>query len=80
MAAIDELAGITLMDESKDITPKSLEELEMWACAWYIESISAGFVSTSYYPNTTTVDRLRGYFNAGLSPAEAAHACFRGVH
>jgi hypothetical protein len=68
------------MDESKDVALKSLEELETWACAWYIESINAGFVSISYHPDTATVDRLRAYFNAGLSPAEAAHACFRCVH
>jgi hypothetical protein len=68
------------MDETKDVAPRSLGELETWARAWYIESISAGFASISYHPDIATVDRLRGYFSAGLSPAEAAHACFRCVH
>jgi len=62
------------------VAPESLQELETWAGASYMESINAGFFVTSYHPDTATVDRLRGYFNAGLSPAEAVYACFRGVH
>jgi hypothetical protein len=68
------------MDESKYLAPEDLRELETWAIAWYEEAVKAEFIGTSYHPDTATLGRLRGYFKAGLSPAEAAHACFGGKH
>jgi hypothetical protein len=68
------------MDEPKYVTPENLRELERWACAWHSEAVKAEFISTSYHPDTATLDRLRAYFKAGLSPAEAARACFDGKH
>jgi hypothetical protein len=69
-----------MMDESKYVTLENLPELESWACAWYDEAVEAEFNRASYHPDTATLDRLRGYFKAGLSPAEAVHACFGGRH
>jgi hypothetical protein len=68
-----------MMDEAKYVTLEYLRELETWACAWYDKAVEREFISASYHPDTATLDRLRGYFKAGLSPAEAAHACF-GKH
>ena len=68
------------MNESKYLAPEDLQELETWACAWYEEAVKAEFIGPSYHPDTTTLDRLRGHFKAGLWPAEAAHACFGGKH
>jgi hypothetical protein len=68
------------MDESKCETLADLRELERWACAWYDEAVKAGAIGASYCPDTATLDRLRGYFKAGLSPTEAALACFGGRH
>jgi hypothetical protein len=68
------------MDGSKYATRASLRKLEAWACSWYDEAVEAEFINASYHPDTATLDRLRGYFKAGLSPAEAVDACFRGRH
>ena len=69
-----------MMDESQFITIETLWKLETWACAWFDEALEAKFISTSYSPDAATLDLLRGYFRAGLSPAEAAQACFGGRH
>jgi hypothetical protein len=55
-----------MMDESQYITLDTLWKLETWACAWYDEALKAKFTSTSYSPDAATLDRLRGYFKAGL--------------
>ena len=69
-----------MMDKSQFIMLDTLWKLETWACAWFDEALEAKFNSTSYSPDATTLDLLRGYFRAGLSPAEAAQACFGGRH
>jgi hypothetical protein len=68
------------MDDSNYLAPEDLPELEAWAIAWYEEAVEAEFIGASYHPDTATVGRLRDYFKAGLSPAEAAQACFGGKH
>jgi hypothetical protein len=68
------------MDCSGYETLAHLRELERWTCAWYEEAIKAGTIGASYFPDTATIDRLRGYFSAGLSPTEAALACFGNRH
>jgi hypothetical protein len=68
------------MDESRYETLTSLRELERWACAWYDEAVKAGAIGASYCLDTATIDRLRAYFKAGLSPTEAALVCFGNRH
>ncbi len=57
-----------------------LRTLNDWTQAWYDQAIAADFIHPPYHPDTDTIDRVRGYFNAGLSPAEAAQACFGHKH
>jgi hypothetical protein len=54
--------------------------LEMWAYARYDYAIEAGFIHPPYFPDSLTVERMRAYFHAGLSPADAACACFTCKH
>jgi hypothetical protein len=56
------------------------QELDAWACAWYDVVIAENFARLPYHPDALTIRRLQGYFHAGLSPAEAAEACFGGKH
>lgn len=69
-----------MLDESKPLTPEYLRELEVWTCAWYDEAIVANFVRPPYHPDEKTIERLRGYYHAGLSPTEAVEACFGRMH
>jgi hypothetical protein len=68
------------MDEPECETLARLRELERWTCAWYDEAVKAGAIAAAYSPDTEMIDDLRGYFRAGLSPAEAALACFGSRH
>jgi hypothetical protein len=68
------------MDESDCETLARLRALERWTCAWYDEAVKAGAIGVAYSPDTATIDHLRGYFRAGLSPTEAALACFGSRH
>lgn len=68
------------MDESNYLAPEHLRQLEAWATAWYDEAVKAEYIGASYHLDTVTVGRLRDYFKAGLSPAEAAQAYFGGKH
>jgi hypothetical protein len=70
----------TSMDESECDTLKHMRELERWTFAWYDEAVKAGAIGAAYSPDTATINRLRGYFRAGLSPTEAALACFGSRH
>lgn len=67
-------------NESESITLEYARELEMWTCAWYDEAIAANLMRPSYHPDATIIKLLQGYFRAGLSPAEAAYACFGRRH
>jgi hypothetical protein len=55
-------------------------ELHRWTAAWYEEVVEAGFIRPSYEPDDETISRLYAYFNAGLSPTEAAQAVFGTKH
>jgi hypothetical protein len=69
------------MDKSEYETLAHLRELERWTCAWYDEAVKAGTIGASYSPDITTIDRrYLCYFRAGLSPTEAALACFGTRH
>jgi hypothetical protein len=65
---------------TKDVPFEDFQELRAWACAWYDKAIEPEFISADYRPDTATLDRLPRYFKAGLSPAEATHACFCDKH
>jgi hypothetical protein len=59
---------------------EDFRELETWACAWYDCAVAARFVRPPYCPDSVTLEHLRGYFHAGLSPMDAAYACFLNKH
>jgi hypothetical protein len=69
-----------MSDESKYVSLICAQGLDQWTRAFYGEAVEAGFIRPHYYPNPVTIKPLRGYFNAGLSPAEAALACFGRKH
>jgi hypothetical protein len=54
--------------------------LDQWTRVWHGEAVDAGFIHPHYHPDSVTTKRLRGYFDAGLSPTEAAQACFAYKH
>jgi hypothetical protein len=62
------------MDDLTDPTTEYIRALETWVCVWYEEALDAVFVTASYRPDVEIVDRLRGYFRAGLSPEDAVQA------
>lgn len=73
-------SGITGMDDVENEMLEHLWALKRWTCAWYDEAIKVGAIGASYSLDTATIDRLRGYFISGLSPAEAVLACFSRRH
>ena len=75
-----ELLEITMFNESKYVSLIYEQGLDQWTCAWYREAVEAEFICPPYYPDPATIRRLRGYFDAGLSPADAAEACFGRKH
>jgi hypothetical protein len=75
-----ELLEIFMFDESKYVSPIYAQGLDQWTRAWYAEAVEAAFIRSHYRPDPATIKRLRDYFNAGLSPAEAAQACFGLKH
>ncbi len=69
-----------MLDEPKRFTLEDVQEFSTWTYAWYDHAIAMNFVHPPYHPDDTTICRLRGYFDAGLSPTEAAEACFGRKH
>lgn len=55
-------------------------ELRAWISDWYDCAIASGFVRPPFRLDGATADRLEGYFNMGLTPAEGAAVCFGPVH
>ncbi|TCK36712.1 hypothetical protein B0G84_5725 [Paraburkholderia sp. BL8N3] len=53
--------------------------VEQWTLALYDELVLAGFIRPPWFPDDRTATRMRGYFEAGLAPAEAAQAMY-GTH
>lgn len=66
--------------ESQTLSVEYQLELYSWAAAWYKEVVDAGFIDPAFEADDETVRRLRGYFDAGLSPFEAAQAIFGDKH
>jgi hypothetical protein len=69
-----------MLCESQLLSVDDQLELHRWTAAWYDEVVEAGFIRPAHEPDNATVSRLHGYFNAGLSPTEAAQALFGGKH
>jgi len=69
-----------MLNESEYVSLIDEQSLDQWTCAWYREAVEAEFICPPYYPDPVTIRRLRGYFDAGLSPADAAEACFGRKH
>ncbi|CAB4051881.1 hypothetical protein LMG9964_05561 [Paraburkholderia phenoliruptrix] len=69
-----------MLKKSEPIALEYLMELELWTCAWYDEAVAANHVRPPYHPDARVIERIRRYFHAGLSPAEAADACFGMTH
>jgi hypothetical protein len=55
-------------------------DLYAWTNAVYENAVGARFIHSPWQPSNATIRRLHGYFEAGLSPAEAAYACFSLKH
>jgi hypothetical protein len=51
-------------------------DLRAWATAVYEKAVGEGFIREPWEPEMAIVRRLEAYFHTGLSPAEAASACF----
>jgi hypothetical protein len=69
-----------MFDEPNDISPLYAQTLKQWTRAWFDEAVEAEFIRPPYHPDTAAISRLRDYFHAGLSPAEAAQAYFGYKH
>jgi hypothetical protein len=77
------LAEITVFDDSNYLSlsyPWGLLDLDEWTRAWYDQALEAKFICPPYHPDAETLKCLHGYFDAGLSPAEAAQAYFGRKH
>jgi hypothetical protein len=74
------VSRVEMPGERKLLPLEYVEELDAWTCAWYDAVIAENFVRPPYHPDSLTITRLQGYFHAGLTPAEAAKACFGGKH
>jgi hypothetical protein len=69
-----------MFDDLKLLSVAEQLELQSWTAVWYNKVVEAGFMRPPFQPDDATVRRLHGYFNAGLSPAEAAQALFCQKH
>lgn len=69
-----------MLDGFIQLTPEHVRDLDAWTRAWYMEAAAAGYISSPYHPDAATLELLRGYFHAGLCPADAAEACFGRKH
>ncbi|TDN62415.1 hypothetical protein B0G77_5987 [Paraburkholderia sp. BL10I2N1] len=69
-----------MLDEAEPLMLEYARELEVWTCAWYDAAVAANLVRPPFHPDATIIKRLQGYFHGGLSPAEAADACFGRNH
>jgi hypothetical protein len=69
-----------MFDELKLLSVDDQLELRSWTAAWYKKVVEAGFMCPPFQPDDATVCRLHEFFNAGLSPAEAAQALFCQKH
>ncbi len=71
---------MVMVGESNSISLLSQPSLDQWKFAWYHEAAEAEFIRLPYHPDTETINRFGCYFGAGLSPREAAQACYGRKH
>jgi hypothetical protein len=67
-------------DDAFDALPQSVMDLRRWISDWYDHAFKVGFVEPPFRLDEAILERLEGYFRAGLTPAEGAIAFFGFVH
>jgi hypothetical protein len=73
----DVVEVVMFIQSNQIVLPFSLElDLCAWADAVYEKAVGEGFIREPWEPEVAIVQRLEAYFHTGLSPAEAASACF----
>jgi hypothetical protein len=60
--------------------PQYMLQLHTWLSDWYDHAYRVGYVHPPFKLDETVAERLEGYFNAGLTPAEGAVAFFGVMH
>lgn len=69
-----------MLAQSQPLSAEYQIELYRWTAAWYDELVEEGFIRPTFQPDDEIVSLLRAYFDAGLSPTEAAQAMFCDKH
>jgi hypothetical protein len=67
-------------DDAWNALPLEVLELRAWLSDWYDHSFAVGYIRPPFTLDEATADRLEGYFQAGLTPAEGALLFFGVVH
>jgi hypothetical protein len=67
-------------DDASDAQPQYVIDLRTWISDWYDHAFKVGFVRPPFTVDAAIVERLEGYFKAGLTPAEGAIAFFGVAH
>jgi hypothetical protein len=67
-------------DDPSDALPQYVIDLRAWISDWYDHAFKVGLVRPPFTLDEAIVERLEGYFRAGLTPAEGAIAFFGVVH
>ena len=67
-------------DDASDALSQHMIDLRTWISDWYDHAFKAGLVRPPFTVDNAIVERLEGYFKAGLTPAEGAIAFFGFVH
>jgi hypothetical protein len=75
-----EVFEVVMFGEWQQLSVDYQFELHKWTAAWYDEVVEAGFIDPAYEADNATISRLYAYFNAGLSPTDAAQALFGEKH
>lgn len=75
---IFDVVEVAMFIQSTQIVLPSSFELDLcaWANAVYEKAVREGFICEPWEPDDAIVRRLQAYYHTGLSPAEAASACF----
>nr|WP_027194264.1 hypothetical protein [Paraburkholderia sprentiae]APA89644.1 hypothetical protein BJG93_29610 [Paraburkholderia sprentiae WSM5005] len=69
-----------MLDDASNTPPQYVIELRAWISDWYDHAFKVGYVYPPFALDAAIADRLEGYFQAGLTPAEGAIAFFGLVH
>jgi hypothetical protein len=60
----------------QSIALDDLHKIVDWTHAWYEQALAAKLISYPYQADNAVVTRLRQYYRAGLTPAQAIDAYF----